>query len=443
MTSQTTTPARSSFRPASRKQRHLRMAIDGPSGAGKTYTALRLAFQLGDRVAVICSEHGSAELYQGEAPDGKPWEFAICPLSTFSPTEYTAKIEEAAQYGFDCIVVDSLSHAWNGPDGALDLVDKKGGNKFTAWKDVTPMHRRMVEAILRCPAHIICTMRSKTEYVLELDPVKGQVPRKVGMAPIQREGMEYEFDVYGSMDWSHIMTVTKSRCSAVDGLSVHKPGPAFIEPVRRWLLAGEAVEMPKFTPIIVPSTEVEKIVDMLGELGRDLAKEKQAIFRRYSVPEFNQLTVDQARDYALRLQKDLEKKRKEKPSNGTASNGLPAGATSQAPANVGESQTLQEAMATSPGAPVAVEDLKPDAACDPILLQKLAAERELLFATKGLNHTPEHKPERDKAWKTILAKRNVTSATQLTNAQAVELLASMQKAVNAAHEAKNGSTEKK
>lgn len=229
------------FKPATRRKTRLRMALDGPAGSGKTYTALRFAHALGARIAVIDTEAGSASKYIGESPDGQPWRFDVCELRDFAPTAYTDAIQAAGQAGYDVLVIDSLTHAWQGPGGALEIVDRKGGSKFTAWKDVTPMHNRMVDAILRSPCHVIVTMRSKMEYVLEADEKGKQVPRKVGMGPIQRQGMEYEFDLVCDLDWTHTLTVGKSRCSAVaDAISV-KPGPAFMAPVAHWLAEGADV----------------------------------------------------------------------------------------------------------------------------------------------------------------------------------------------------------
>jgi hypothetical protein len=230
----------SKFTRATRSQRKVHAAIDGPSGSGKTFTALRLAFSLVDagmatRVAVIDTEHNSASLYATEAPDGRAWDFDTLNLKKFGPDQFSDAINEAVKEKYDAIVIDSLSHAWMGEGGALDIVDNKGGNKFTAWKDVTPMHRRMIDTIIRCPAHIIATMRSKTEYVLE-DNEKGQkVPRKIGVAPVQRDGMEYEFDLYASMDWSHQIKVSKSRCPRMQDVTTVKPGPGFWAPLFEWL----------------------------------------------------------------------------------------------------------------------------------------------------------------------------------------------------------------
>ncbi|VTT96524.1 AAA ATPase OS=Herpetosiphon aurantiacus (strain ATCC 23779 / DSM 785) GN=Haur_1402 PE=4 SV=1 [Gemmataceae bacterium] len=243
------------FKKASRAATKLRAAFDGPSGSGKTYTALRLAFGLvaaglAKRVAVIDTEHGSAAKYAGEAPDGVPWEFDTLELTTFGPLEYVAALEAAFQARYDAVVVDSLSHAWTGTGGALDIVDRKAGsgNKFTAWKDVTPMHNKLIDTIIQAPAHVVGTMRSKSEYVLEQNDRGKMVPRKVGTSPIQREGMEYEFDVYGSIDLTHQLHISKTRCSALDGASDLNVGPRFWGPLFGWLRGDAAPRQPEPTP---------------------------------------------------------------------------------------------------------------------------------------------------------------------------------------------------
>jgi len=229
-----------SFTRATKTQSRLRMALDGPSGSGKTFTALIGAFVLvgeNGRVALIDTERGSASKYADRFPP-----FDTLELESFSPQTYTEAIKVAGEEGYDVLIVDSLSHAWEGEGGALDLVDrmasKGGGNSYTAWKDVTPMHRRMVDALLQSPCHIIATMRSKMEYVLEPDAKGKMVPRKVGMAPIQRQGMEYEFDIVVDLDINHKLIVSKTRCPAVDGAEEIKPGARWFVPIRGWLTDG-------------------------------------------------------------------------------------------------------------------------------------------------------------------------------------------------------------
>ena len=119
-------------------------------------------------------------------------------------------------------------------------MDAKGGNSFTAWKDITPLQREMVNTIVNAPAHVIATMRSKTEYVIEEDAKGKKVPRKIGMAPVQRDGMEYEFDLYGSLDQSGQFRISKSRCPAMTGATTFKPGFPFWSPLFDWMQSAPA-----------------------------------------------------------------------------------------------------------------------------------------------------------------------------------------------------------
>lgn len=284
-----------SFKKAERRRRKARIALDGPSGSGKTYSALRAAFAFGGKVAVIDTEHGSASLYAGEAPDGTPWEFDTLELTNFSPDRYQRAIEEAAQGGYDVLVIDSLSHAWMGEGGALDLVDRaKTANKFAAWKDVTPLHRRMVDAILAAPLHVIATMRTKTEYVLESDERGRQVPRKVGLAPIQRDGCEYEFDVVADLNLEHIATVGKSRCSALQDARGVKPGPDFWRPMIQWL--DSAAETPRANAVQIGMWD-----DHLHRKGITAEVAGRRLSELFGTPRFNDLTPEQADEVLAKL----------------------------------------------------------------------------------------------------------------------------------------------
>jgi energy-coupling factor transporter ATP-binding protein EcfA2 len=235
------------FKKATREKAKARVALIGPSGSGKTYTALLLATLMGKRVAVIDSEHGSASKYAGitDPASGVLLDFDVLELDSFSPETYALALEAAQKAGYDAIVVDSLSHAWMGKDGALELVDKAAkknqGNSYVGWRDVTPKHNAMIDALVSCQAHLFVTMRSKTEYVLEEDARTGKkVPRKVGLAPIQRDGLEYEFDVVGDLDLDHNYIISKTRCPMLDGALINKPGAKLVETLHAWLETGEA-----------------------------------------------------------------------------------------------------------------------------------------------------------------------------------------------------------
>lgn len=227
------------FTKATKAKVKARVAIDGPSGAGKTYSALILATVLanGGKIAVIDTERGSASLYSDK------FDFDVLELDTFSPALYTQAITAAEEAGYQVIVIDSLSHAWEGEGGALDQVDQKAtqikGNSYVAWKDVTPMHRRMVDAMLQSKAHIVVTMRSKMEYVQEKNEKGNTVIRKVGMAPIQRQGMEYEFTIVADMDVDHHISISKSRCEEMADKVALKPGGDFWKTFTVWLNTGE------------------------------------------------------------------------------------------------------------------------------------------------------------------------------------------------------------
>jgi hypothetical protein len=229
------------FKKATKSQSKLRLALIGPSGSGKTYSALAIATNLGKRVAVIDTENGSASLYADE------FSFDVLELSSFSPYTYVEAIKAAESAGYDAIVIDSLSHAWVGKDGALDMKEQavtrqKTKNDYTAWRDVTPAHNALVDGIIRSDAHIIATMRAKTEYVQEKDERGKTTIRKVGLAPIQRDGLDYEFTLVGDMDLDHTLAITKSRCKALADKVIRLPGRGVAETLLSWLNDGAPAE---------------------------------------------------------------------------------------------------------------------------------------------------------------------------------------------------------
>jgi hypothetical protein len=238
------------FQKATKKQAKLRLALIGPSGAGKTYTALTLATHLspGGRIAVIDTERGSASKY------ADLFTFDVEDLDSCHPQRYVQAITDAQTAGYDVLIIDSLSHAWMGKDGALELVDKAAkrnpsGNSFAAWREVTPLHNALVDAMLAAKLHVIVTVRSKMEYVQEKDERGKTVIRKVGLQPVQRDGLEYEFDVVGDMDVDNTLVVTKTRCSALTGAVIHKPGKELAARLAAWL-EGEPVATPVPPPTV-------------------------------------------------------------------------------------------------------------------------------------------------------------------------------------------------
>jgi hypothetical protein len=225
------------FNRATKKAAKARIALEGPSGSGKTYTALTTARALGKRIAVIDTEHRSASLYADE------FDFDTLELDSYDPNLLMGALSTAAAAGYDVVIVDSLSHFWMGTDGMLEQVDRAakrtGSGTFAGWKEMRPTERRMIDAMLAYPGHIIVTLRTKTEWVVEENDRGKKVPRKIGLKAEQREGLEYEFTLVASMDQENTLVVTKSRCKALSGAVVTKPGEEFGRTLLDWLDAGE------------------------------------------------------------------------------------------------------------------------------------------------------------------------------------------------------------
>ena len=228
------------FRKAQRQKAKLRLAITGAAGSGKTYSSLLIAQGLGGKIAMIDTENGSGDLYANLC------DYDVCSLSApYDPRKYKNAILEAAQSGYDTIIIDSLSHEWSGSGGCLDLQSRiaetsKSQNSYIAWGKVTPMHNALIETILNSPCQIIATMRSKTEYLQSQNDRGRSEIRKVGLAPVQREGMDYEFSVVFDLSENHMASVSKDRTGLFDG-QIIQLSPDTGKVLRQWLDAGVSV----------------------------------------------------------------------------------------------------------------------------------------------------------------------------------------------------------
>jgi hypothetical protein len=229
-----------SFRKATRKQAKLRLALCGPAGSGKTYSALQIAQGLAPegKIALVDTEAGSGELYADIAT------YDVAPLTPpYTPERYIQLIREAETAGYDVLIIDSLSHAWAGAGGVLELHDRaaaasRSGNSFAAWREVTPQHNALVDALLGANLHIVTTMRTKTAYDMVDDGKGHKRPVKIGLAPVQRDGLEYEFTVVLDLSVDgHVATATKDRTSTLDGQHFI-PSQETGEGLREWLGTG-------------------------------------------------------------------------------------------------------------------------------------------------------------------------------------------------------------
>lgn len=251
------------FAPATKEKTRLRLALMGPSGSGKSYTALRFAHLLADggRIAVVDTENRSASKYVGESPDGKPWAFDVANMEApYTPKSFVEAIHGAERAGYAVLVIDSMTHMWSGRGGLLDMVDQRASasnskSSFDAWRACKPHEREFWDAVTACKIHLIVTFRTKTEWVIQEDHRGKKVPVKIGTKAEQRDGVEYEFDVALMLDEDNRATPAKTRCPALTGLSWSKPGRDVVDPLVAWLSDGSApAPTPAPAPFVAPVT---------------------------------------------------------------------------------------------------------------------------------------------------------------------------------------------
>ena len=246
----TPTGVRPMFQKAVKFESRLRLAIAGPSGSGKTFTSLAIATALGGRIALVDTEHGSASKY------ADLFDFDVLNLDApFHPDRFVEAIRAAQAAGYQVLILDSLSHAWSGPGGVLEikeqLAKRREYNDYTAWGPAGELQNRLVQAILASNMHVIATMRSKTSYAMDEVIEDGRKRTKIvkqGMAPIQRDGFEYEFDVFIDMDIDNNAIVTKTRCPALTGKVFPRPGADVAGILSTWLKGQPAPEPPPPDP---------------------------------------------------------------------------------------------------------------------------------------------------------------------------------------------------
>lgn len=241
---------------AQRKKAKLKLGLSAPSGGGKTFGALLIAFglikekypkmsdsEIWSKIAIIDSENGSGQLYVGTDVGGiRIGSYNTILLEPpFEADKYSQGIKLCKESGMEVCIIDSTTHLWAGQGGLLEQqanVAKRTGNSYTAWRDVTPQHNRFIDTMLQTDIHIIATMRSKTEYVQEKNPDTGKTTvRKVGLNPIQKEGMEFEFTAFMEIDADHIAFGSKDRSGVVDQ-KYQKITPELGKEFMRWLESG-------------------------------------------------------------------------------------------------------------------------------------------------------------------------------------------------------------
>ena len=223
------------LRRATRKKAKIRLGLSAVSGGGKTYSAILVAKGLCtdlSKVAVIDTENGSADLYAHLG------DYNVLPLTApFSPERYIEAIRTCEKSGMEVIIIDSISHEWDGKGGCLEIVESLGG-KYQDWAKVTPRHQAFLEAILHSPSHIITTVRRKQDYEMIKDGNKIRI-EKAGLKEITREGFEYELTINLELDTKHNAVASKDRTNLFMGKPAFVPSEKTGALIAEWCEQGE------------------------------------------------------------------------------------------------------------------------------------------------------------------------------------------------------------
>ena len=267
------------IRKSERKKAKIKIGMQGPSGSGKTYSSLLLAKGLVDdwsKVVIIDTENNSADLY---ASLGDYNVITITP--PFTPEKYIDAIKVAQVHGMEVIIIDSISHEWDGIGGVLDIHGNMPGNSFANWAKVTPRHNAFIQAVLQTPCHFICTMRSKQDYVLS-DRNGKMVPEKVGLKSVTRDGTDYEFTLVFELDIKNLATASKDRTGLFYGKPATKLEEETGKVINNWCNTG--VSENEVRGKITESKSLEELIGIYQQypeyhnsLKQEFIKQKQIL----------------------------------------------------------------------------------------------------------------------------------------------------------------------
>ena len=257
-------PVTSGFNDASRDNILIKMALTGPPGSGKSRSSLEIASYLSKAldlgpVFALDSENGSLSKYAFNRRSGRGFHFKVknLPSNDYSPQTYMRLMKEAEEAGARILIIDSLSHAWNGVKGILEQVNQiteasRSKNAFSeGWNKMTPVQRRFVQTILDCPMHVIVTMRADPEWVVQEDERGKKAPVMLGLSPQQRKDISFEFDMVIDIKQDHTGVVSKTRCDELnDNNGVYKfPGENVGRILAEWVSMSDA-PMPEPAPVV-------------------------------------------------------------------------------------------------------------------------------------------------------------------------------------------------
>jgi AAA domain len=247
------------LRKSERKKARIKMALQGPSGSGKTMSALLVSYGLcGDwnKIAIIDSENHSADLY------AQLGGFNVLSITApYSPEKYIEAIRFCEKENMEVIILDSISHEWEGIGGILDMHSGMTGNSFTNWGKVTPRHNAFVQTILQSKSHIIGTIRTKQDYIITERNGK-QVPEKVGLKGVTREGIDYEFTLVFDLDIKHNAVASKDRTSLFMGKPECRLTTEIGKTILSWCNEGSDITVDDVSTRIGEAKSIKELLEL-------------------------------------------------------------------------------------------------------------------------------------------------------------------------------------
>jgi len=359
------------FQKAVKARSKLRAALFGPSGAGKTFTALAMGQGMGGTMALIDSERGSASKYADR------FDFDTVDLETKKVEEYISLINEAKAQGYAVLIIDSLTHAWQTLNEEVEKIAdaRYKGNFWAAWSEGTPLQRKLIDALVSYPGHIIATMRSKTEWQTGEGNGNKSRPVRVGLAPEQGKGIEYEFDILFELTPEHLATIIKDRTGKFQDRIIEKPGKAFGQELVDWLNEGAAPPPPSKTREELQDEYISAKNELKHIMGTQIGD-------RYLFTEEEYKAVSDA---------FANLKGKSAKECVAVANALLAEKKSQLKDRIGPHQETEELPTTSqnskPTAPEQAEDQKPvKHGKEPAAAQNVGESQKGTFAAEFQNH---------------------------------------------------------
>jgi len=188
----------------------------------------------------------------------------------FPPESFASGINAAVQAGYGCVIIDSASHFWKGILTFKDQLDSHGkGNSYTNWKDADKKFDPVIDAVLQSKIHVIFCMRSKMDYVLETDSKGKQVPKKVGLAPIMRDGLEYEFSTVLDIGLDHSAQSSKDRTGLFPSDKIFQVTEQTGKDIAAWLKTATPKAEPTPQPELTDEQRKQANVDKLRKFITD------------------------------------------------------------------------------------------------------------------------------------------------------------------------------